>query len=54
MNKPYHMMKADERIEEQNRVIQMLQAQRDKEQKSIMAARKFHERQVKEMQAQIE
>ena len=35
VNKPYHLMKADERIEEQNRMLEMLKGQREKDAKTI-------------------
>jgi hypothetical protein len=37
-------MKADERIEEQNRMIQMLQVQREKDYKTIQNSKKMYER----------
>lgn len=47
-------MKADERIEEQNRVIQMMQVQREKDYKSLHGNKKMYERQISELKAEIE
>eukprot|EP00347_Sterkiella_histriomuscorum_P007411 403349026 len=54
VNKPYHLMKADEKIEELNRVVDMLTKTKEKDYKNFHFQKKQYEKQIKELQAQLE
>ena len=47
-------MKADEKIEEQNRIIDMLQRQKEKDVKVSGSSKKHYERQIQELKTEIE
>lgn len=54
VNKPYHLIKADEKIEEQGKMIQMLQTQREKDYKQLVVNKKMQDKHVQELKAEIE
>lgn len=48
-SKPYHLLRADERIEEQNKIIEMLQRQKERDSKLMHVIKKQSDRKVQEV-----
>ncbi|CDW89336.1 UNKNOWN [Stylonychia lemnae] len=53
-NKPYHLMKADEKIEELNRVVEMLTKAKEKDYKNFNFQKAKYEKQIKELLQKLE